>query len=194
MTERTRFGSISNFGLGHRIFQRGLSPRDNSAMASPRISLNVRFLVWSLLALLVAGALVHLLYAVQWQRNSAALLAMANSAEAEGNKERCVRFLGQYVVRMPSDTQAMARFGFMLDEPEQMPFVRRRARRAYEEVLIRDQDRTDVRRRLALLEVALGDTNSAEPLLRMLLTDNPGDAELAFSMGLCLEKKGKFEE
>jgi tetratricopeptide (TPR) repeat protein len=193
MTERTQYGSISNFGLGHRILQRGLSPRDNFAMASPRISLNGRFLVWSLLALLVAGALVHLLYAVQWQRNSAALLAMANSAEAEGNKERCVRFLGQYVVRMPSDTQAMARFGFMLDEPDQMPFVRRRARRAYEEVLIRDRDRTDVRRRLALLEVALGDTNAAEPNLKLLLADNPGDAELAFSLGLCFEKKREFE-
>src|SRR5262249_58054897 len=94
-------------------------PWDLFSMAATRISVNVRLLIWTLLALVAAGGLVHLLYAVQWKRNSTTLLAMADAAEAEGDKERTIRFLGQYVVRVPWDTKTMSRFGFLLDEPGQ---------------------------------------------------------------------------
>ena len=115
-------------------------------MAPKRVSFNRRMLVWSLLSFCAAGALVHLLHSIQWKRNSAALLAMADAAETHGDRERSLRFLGQYVVRMPTDTETMARFGFMLNEPGQSLAARRRARRVFEEVLIRDNDRADVRR------------------------------------------------
>src|SRR5262245_45124387 len=142
-------------------------------MTATRISINVRLLIWTLLALVAAGGLVHLLYATQWKRNSATILAMADAAEAEGDKERTIRFLGQYVLRMPWDTETMSRFGFLLDEPGQAVASRRRARRVYEEVLIRDGERLDVRRRLALLDIALNDPDAARPHLESLLNNSP---------------------
>jgi tetratricopeptide (TPR) repeat protein len=161
-------------------------------MTATRISINVRLLIWTLLALVAAGGLVHLVHAMQWKRNSATLLAMADAAEAEGDKERTIRFLGQYVLRMPWDTETMSRFGFLLDEAGQAVASRRRARRVYEEVLIRDGERSDVRRRLALLDIALNDPDAARPHLESLLSNSPSDADLLFNLGLCQEAKREF--
>src|SRR5262249_12235656 len=109
-------------------------------------------------------------------------------------KQRALRFLSQYVVRVPSDTQTMARLGFLLDEPGQSPAERWRARRAFEQVLIRDKDRNDVRRRLALLDVALGDTDAARPHLTALLEITPDDAEILANFARCVEAKQQFKD
>src|SRR5262249_34173569 len=147
----------------------------------------------SLVALVAIGGLVHLIYTMQWKRNSATLLAMAEAAEAEGDKERTLRFLGQYVVRVPSDTETMARFGFLLDEPEQSIASRRRARSVYEEVLIRDWRSDVVRRRLAFLDLAMGDPDAARPHLCTLIGIKPDDAEIDETV-MALELKPEDSE
>jgi tetratricopeptide (TPR) repeat protein len=161
-------------------------------MVGELVSINLRLLLWSLLILLLVGGLVHAVHAVQWKRNSAALLAMAENAEEEGDTERAIRFLGQYVVRVPSDAETMARFGFLLDDPHQSPASRWRARKVFEQVLIRDASRADVRYHLALLDVAMGDMDAARPHLELLLQNDPENAELAFNLGLCFEARREF--
>ncbi len=160
-------------------------------MAWNRISVNLRLLIGSLVALVVIGGLAYLLHEVQWRRNSAAILDMANSAEEEGQNDRALRFLGQYVQRVPTDTETMTRFGTMLESQASVP-ARRSARRVFEQVLIRDPGRTEVRRRAALLAIQDRDFDAARPHLESLVKDLPDDAEVNFSLGLCYEANRNF--
>src|SRR5690349_877331 len=101
-------------------------------MSKTRISLNFQPLIYCCVALLVLAGSLHLAYAFQWRRNSAALLASADRAEQEGKNDRALRFLGQYVTRAPADAGALARFGFLLDGQGESAAARHRARAAFE--------------------------------------------------------------
>jgi tetratricopeptide (TPR) repeat protein len=157
-------------------------------------TLNTRFLVLSLAALLLAGGGYFAAHAVQVRAHAGALLNRASRAEEQGRPDRATLVLNQYLLLRPDDTAARLRLGMLLDRTAQSPAERRSAAGVFEAVLASEPDRHDVRRRLAARYVELRDYSSAQEHLRVLREAFPQDAELEILAGQCHEAVAAYRE
>ena len=117
-----------------------------------REKLNAKVLAYTLALLAVLSTGWYFVNDYQVERNARYLLRLADRAEKDGQTQRAVRFLKTYLTFVPGDTDARARDGILLET--QRPS--RSVADIYEQVLVRDPERHDIRRRVALLDGKLG--------------------------------------
>src|SRR5262249_43623169 len=140
---------------------------------------------------------VHLVHRHQAKRNAGAILQQADRAEAEGNLEETADLLSRYLTLAPRDTDALARYGLTLDRLATVPNARQQAFLVLEQVLRRQPQRDDVRRRLiqTAMHPQLQRFSDAAVHLDTLLAKAPGgDAELELWRGQCHDGSGEFQQ
>jgi tetratricopeptide (TPR) repeat protein len=160
---------------------------------------NVRFLI----SLIVAGLLLSAAwYGVNhWQvrRHAENLLSLANVAEEQKRPDRAARFIGLYVGLMPGNVDARVRYGLLLDRlaaSQQRPADSRRGKEGalavFEQVLIRDPGRDDIRRRAASLAVELEHFDDAHRYMTFWGDNLPKDGEILELLGRAYEGRGEY--
>lgn len=162
-----------------------------------RKRLNVRFLVCVLGAVAVCGIAVHLVHGYQVKRNASALLQRADKAREDKDDVKEMEYLMRYLGFRPKDSEALARYGEILDEQAQKAGSVRRRMQAFlalEAVLRLDPERRDIRRRQIDTAMALGKFRDALEHLKELCKSAPEDAELERLKGLCKEASGHYAE
>jgi tetratricopeptide (TPR) repeat protein len=158
--------------------------------------LNVRFLL-VLLGLAVATTSgVAITHYLQAGRIAAALLAQARAAEDEGRPAEAARCLSRYLEFMPRDVEERAHLGELLASPELAvsPHACGRAVMVLEQVLGRDPDRRDSRRRLVRLALDTGRPELAREHLKVLCDSSSSDAEAEDLRGRLHETMGEYAE
>lgn len=158
----------------------------------PREKVNLRFLACLIVA---SGLLAGVWYGVnRWQvrRHAADLLRQVDVAEEQKRPGRAARFLGLYVGLVPGDTEARARYGLLLESLADSPRGLEGALGVFEQVLIRDPSRQDIRRRAARLAVKLGRYDDAVEYLKVLSGELPKDGEIQELFGQAHEGRGEY--
>jgi tetratricopeptide (TPR) repeat protein len=131
----------------------------------------------------------------RWQvrRHAAELLNQADAAEAQQRPDRAARFVGLYVGLVPGETEARTRYGRLLDRlAADSPRAREGALAVFEQVLLREPGRHDVRTRAATLAIELSHFDDAVQHLTILSADRPDDGEVRELFGLACEGRGEF--
>jgi tetratricopeptide (TPR) repeat protein len=173
-----------------------LAPRTRPAdgpPAGPRERLNTRLLAVLVGVSVLFGGAWYGLNRWQVRRHATALLAQADVAKAQGRPDRAARFIGLYVGLVPSDTEARARYGMLLDRLATTPRARAGAMAVFEQVLLREPERHDIRKRLVALELDAGQFDDAEQhLSRYLREAFPEDPEVEELQGRCHEGRGEY--
>jgi tetratricopeptide (TPR) repeat protein len=154
-----------------------------------RRQLNVRLFLWLLGALLAVSLAVHIVHAVQLQRNAGALLRRADHALQTGDLAGAVTYLSHYLTYQPTDTDALAKYGIVLDKHSPTGAARIQAMLTMEEVLRREPHRAEVRYRLVQCLIALGKDWLPQAIenLNVLLPVWPDRAEIEHTLGWCCE-------
>jgi len=159
-------------------------------LVSPmRRQLNARLFFWLVGSLVAAGLIVHVVHAVQTQRNAGVLLRHAEQALEKNDLDRAVTYLSHYLAYEPTDTDALAKYGIALDKHAQSAAGRIQAMLTMEEVLRREPNRADVRFRLVQCLIALGKDWLPQAIqnLDLLLHEWPDKAEVEHRLGWCYE-------
>jgi tetratricopeptide (TPR) repeat protein len=154
--------------------------------------LNRRFLLRVALAVVLLVTCYVVVHAVQLRRQTSALLTEASQAEEQGRPERAERFLRLYLNLDPQSEDALARYGLLLEKRPVASRPRRKIVDLYEQVLVRNGERHDIRRRLVALAIEAGSFDVALTHLAALGTNFPNDAKVAYQTGLCREAKREY--
>jgi tetratricopeptide (TPR) repeat protein len=152
--------------------------------------LNVKFLASTLVLIALLGVGVHLLHGYQVKRNASSLLRQAERAEEAGDIGPALDYLGRYLAFAPDDTDALTRYGHLLEEQAKRTRSARTLSRAYftfDQVLRRDASRRQVRRHVVDLAMGLERYADARQHLGVLLQESPANAELEELLGRCEE-------
>jgi tetratricopeptide (TPR) repeat protein len=157
----------------------------------PREVVNLRFLAVLLGLTAVFAAVWFGVHRWQVRKHAAGLLEQADSAESQGRPDRAARFLGMYIALSPDDHDARARHGLLLARLADSPRARAAAMGALEQVLLRDPDRHEVRRRLILLCLDCDQFDDALQHLTTLRESFPEDPEIDDLLGRCHEGRGE---
>ena len=160
------------------------------------------------LAVFVVG--VHFLHGFQLTRNAGALLNQAGEAQKQADEAKkagdstkaaeqfgkAAGYYGRYLGFHPDDADALAKYGFVLNElAGKSSRAKNRVFLVEEKAVRLDPSRDDVRRQLADLEVDMGRTLDARVNLEYLLENSsPNDAELEVLLGRCEEADGHFQK
>jgi tetratricopeptide (TPR) repeat protein len=159
-----------------------------------RRRLDVRFLFCLVAAVLVAAVGVHLLHGYQVRRNAGSLLRQATRAEEQKHLDQAARYLRLYLSHEPGNTDALARYGLLLERLARSGQDHEQAFLTLEQVLRRDPSRHDVRRKVVPIAMRLGWFSEAMGHLEHLLHDGaPHDAELERLLGQCHLRKKEFD-
>jgi tetratricopeptide (TPR) repeat protein len=137
---------------------------------------------WALLiltvAVLVAAGGVYFVHGWQVQRNARGLYEQAEQAQREGNARQAADYLQHYLGMVPEDTEALTKYGLLLNQLAKKPREYQKALNVLEQVLRRDEGNEEVRRAAAKIANLLGQFPAAEGHLQVLLKARPDDAEL----------------
>ncbi|HYT87192.1 MAG TPA: tetratricopeptide repeat protein [Gemmataceae bacterium] len=157
-----------------------------------RRRLNLRFFACLLGALVLSGVGVNFLHAFQVQRNAGALRKYADRAEEQGQLDKAADYLKRYLTLVPGDIDARARYGLALETVAKSPRERLSALFVFDDVLRRDPQRTEIRRKAVDLALSLRRFSDAEFHLNTLRTASPDNGELEYLSGRCEEGLGQF--
>src|SRR5438034_11617554 len=111
-----------------------------------RQRLNVKLLGYALGTTVLFTAATHLLHGYQLRRNASDLVSQASRAEQEGNLDQATEYLARYLGFVPTDNDALARYGLLLDKQATTYKARRRVFEVLQQVLVREPARADVPR------------------------------------------------
>lgn len=153
--------------------------------------LNPRFLLALFLVTLVVAGSWSTLHAYQVRRNTGALLAYADRAEAEGLNDRAIRLLGLYLDREPDEVAVRARYALLLDRQAQLPLARRKVLALFEQVIERDPARHDIRRRLIEVALETRQFDVAAAHLNVLQQSFPDDPQVAVQLGVACDARNE---
>ena len=162
--------------------------------------LNVRFL--ALLILVVAAGAGALFFVHRFQRGriGRGLIFQAEKAKQDGHPEKAVQYYSQYLTLQPEDNEVRIALGVLLEQQlEKQPIYVRNPTQVlflYDQVLLRDPERNDIRRKAVKLVLLprLRRYQDALTHLDALQKSFPADGELWQLRGICLEGQSKFEE
>jgi tetratricopeptide (TPR) repeat protein len=157
----------------------------------PKKKLNVKLLFWTVAPLLVFGTAAHLVHAAMMKRHARHFLAEALRSERASQRGRAETYLNRYLVFVPQDVDALARYGLALDRSADTPNKIWQVLSIFEQVLSRDPTRQVIRRRLAERALELGLYADARGHLETLLERSPRRARLYELYGECLEALGE---
>lgn len=157
---------------------------------------------WKALAILVVGTAVvvtgaYFFHRRQVRKNATALRDQADAARYEGELAREINYLRQFLGFMPSDTDALERYGLLLanERVATSPMSRFRAITVLDQVLARDPERVKVREKVVELAMSIHRYREASEHLRgHLLAYAPQDAGLRARLGQCEDEMGRFKE
>ncbi|MBL8798796.1 MAG: tetratricopeptide repeat protein [Planctomycetia bacterium] len=161
-----------------------------------RRTLNVKLLAGLLVGAAVFAVGVHLLHGFQERRNASALLRQADRAEQDQQPQQAITYLKNYLGLMPRDTEVLARYGQALERAAVTPNARVHALLVLEQVLRREPQRHDIRRRVVNLAMhpMVGRFSDAREHLEILLREyTPDDPELEALLARCHAARGEFE-
>src|SRR5207253_2082126 len=159
---------------------------------SMRKTLNLKFLGCLLGGIAVAAAGVHFLHGHQLRRNAGALLREATWAEEQGEFEQAGQAFRQYLALVPGDTDALAQYGLMLDTRATTDRDRHRTMAVLQQVMAREPQRHDIRRRLVEIATRLEWFTLARDHLDALAQASPDNAELEYLLGRCEEGNAQY--
>ncbi|HTU19783.1 MAG TPA: tetratricopeptide repeat protein [Gemmataceae bacterium] len=157
-----------------------------------RRTLNLKFAACLVVLLALFGTAVHFLHGYQVKRNASALLDQARRAREEGLDDKAAEYLGNYLRYVPGDDDALAEYALLLDKLAKSPKAQMRAYLVLDQVLRRQPERQDIRRRLAELAMKFGRFNDGEEHLSQLRQDPPKDAEIEELLGRCQLGRSKY--
>jgi tetratricopeptide (TPR) repeat protein len=185
---RPSLSSLSNRETPSRV-RAVPAPQPNPC---PRQKVNVRFFIGLIVGALLLAAVWYGVNRWQVRRHAANLLKQADLAEAQRRLDRAARYVGLYVGLVPSDNEARTRYGLLLERLADSPRGREGVLAVFEQVLIREPQRQDIRRRVAKLTVELGRFDDAVHHLTLLSADLPGDGEVEELFGRAYEGRGEY--
>ncbi|HEV3118737.1 MAG TPA: tetratricopeptide repeat protein [Gemmataceae bacterium] len=159
-----------------------------------REKLNLRFSAYVLVSGLVLSLGWYLVHAAQVTRTADALLQVATRAEDQGQFDRAARLFSLYLERRPTDMEALARYGQLLDKLAGTAGARDQVIDVFEQVLVREPEKKDIRRRLAQLALQNDDAGTALTHLTILQKALPKDSEVAHLLGICHASKANYKE
>ena len=145
---------------------------------------NVRLFVILVVGFAVSGAVIQVLHAFQMHRQSGAFLREADRALQSGKAQEAADFFRTYLLLAPEDTQTMARLGQLLFDQRKLD----ESRAIFDQLVLRDQNNDDARRRLVDISLRLGRYQEAQSHLdpsKFLLKSHPDDGSLWFQLGTC---------
>lgn len=167
---------------------------NTSLHPSKRRTLDLRFFTLFLVLAVLLGVGTHFLHAYQVKRNASTLLEQARAAEDAQEYEKAVEFLARYMGFNPEDVDVRERHALLLDDVSKHPALKERVYLVFEQVLLRDANRQEVRRRAARLAMAIGRPNDSRTHVNKLLEGAPNDPDLIDQLGQCEEASKNFEE
>ena len=145
-------------------------------MMREQVSRRNLIILLGVFAVVVSGwTAVH---AFQGTRNAPHFLEVAQRAKEEGRTDRAAKFLQLYLARRPGDTEALFEYADVLTSLAGSPQAQRDLFPVYRQVLERDPDRHEVRRRFVRIALAVGSVDVALEQLDYLRKAFPDDAEL----------------
>lgn len=153
--------------------------------------INTRVLVFTILFLGFFATGLHFMHGAQVGRQSGAFLRQAERAKQEERYGDSLKNYQRYVNLRPEDTGAMAAYGELLVDTGRIGL----ARGILEQVLRREPDRADLRRKLVEVLIAIGRPGDAALQLEAhLLPGAPTDAELLKLLANCQFALNKHAE
>ena len=153
-------------------------------------TINVRFLGLLSLGIVTLAVGIYFLHGFQVRANANVFLNMAKKAVESGERREAIRNLHRYLGLAPKDVDALADLGMLLADVS----AHRRAHSVLEEVLRRDANRTEVRRRLVTVAIELGRFRDARVHLEKLLREAPSDPVLLAQLGRCQAAAGEYAQ
>jgi tetratricopeptide (TPR) repeat protein len=126
---------------------------------------------------------VHLIHGFQVKRHARDLLEEADNVERDGQVGTAVNLLHQYLALVPGDTDALARYGLLLDRQARNRRERQLPLFLLEQVLRRDSTRTAIRRKVVEIALDLQRFSDAKAHLDVLEPANPEDPDVMLWMG-----------
>ena len=154
-------------------------------------TLNLRVLALLFVAGLAVAGATHVVHGFQVQRNANTLLREARRAQEADRSWDAVDYLRRYLALVPADTDAMAELGLLLADLN----ARGQALQSLEQVLRREPDRMEVRRRLVELAIEIRRyADARNHLEEHLLKSSPNDGELLDLLGQCQAAEGYDEQ
>jgi tetratricopeptide (TPR) repeat protein len=156
-----------------------------------------RFLYISLALVLLAGLLGTSYFVVRnyrRTRRAEVLLKQADLAEEQGQLSEATAALGQYLSLVPTNTDARARYGLLLERQATTLQQRWAIIKLFDTVVLQDPERQDIRRRLAQLNIEVNRNPEALAHLQVLQAAFPHDGEVRYQKGRCYEALRKYGE
>ena len=161
-----------------------------------------KFIAWVLGGFVALAVGVHFLHAVQLSRSESLLLRQAERAESKEDPTKAdypaaARHLQRYLGYHPGDTDALTRLGAALDAQAKLSNADKDKAAAYkvlDQVILRDPERSDARRRAGELAVLFGDYAHAKNLLEPLIRKSPDDGQVERLLGICDYAAEKYAE
>jgi tetratricopeptide (TPR) repeat protein len=150
----------------------------------------LRVLLLLLAATIVLGGSASATHRFQVKRNAQSLLAQADQAEEEGQRAKAADYVWQYLGLMPRDNEALARYALLVEKQANAPREKLRVLLLCEQVLGRDDTRTDIRRVAARMAADLGLLKEGRTHLDALSTESPNDTPLLL-LRARLEARGR---
>src|SRR5437868_10757598 len=111
--------------------------------------INTRFFAILVILGLLLAATAFGLHRLQASNITDALLWQANQAEKDGKFDRAAKYLGRYLEFAREDLDTRAHLGMILSDPQVATTPQRRARARFviDQVLAKDPERHDLRKR-----------------------------------------------
>lgn len=167
----------------------------------PPRRINLRFLWIGLAAFAVVGVGVYFLHAYQVQRSADVLLERARQLESDGKLKKAASYYRQYVGFAPDDLDARVTLANTIEKADDSLRSRFDALQTFEEVLRKDPDRHDIRRRVIefwlspeFARVSRTRFEDARTHIEYLLVPFPDDGKLRYQLGICREATGDYRE
>ena len=148
-----------------------------------RTRVNVRPIIYLVIAVVLLGAGVHVLHEFRVKRSAGSLLKRAIQAEVRGDGKEAVAYLKRYLVFRPDQSEALARYGLLLEDLAQTPQDHFQAWMALEQALLRTPGRDDVRRKAVQAAISVGRFSDAQSHLKILLSKISQDGKPAPAVG-----------
>jgi tetratricopeptide (TPR) repeat protein len=165
---------------------------DEAAEIRPRM-INYRFVAILAVAFGVFFSSVFAIHGWQMQRNAGALIELGERARDEGDLNKAREYFNRYVGMVPTDSNALATLGMLLDDSAAGPGALRQVFAIYEDVLRADPSREDIRRRQITTAMAIGRYSDALAHVTILRQVYSTDGELALLAADCQREMGQSD-
>lgn len=179
----------SHFQIDNPLTQQSDEFTHHPQAAGPR-AINLRFLLFVTIALLVTGIGVASLREYQMSRVASLYVKRSEAAEKNGDLSKAASYQQQYLRLVPDDVDARARFAQLLIDGANTPQKQYNATMTIERLLRDDADQHEIRRQLVDLYMGFGQYISARAHVDFLLKHSPSSSELHLLKGRCYDSEG----